>query len=95
MKHLQHPIEIFKKGYHGFEDIFDLNRDISEMWDVEMNPLVKDIPAEFRGSVLVRVMYVPYVSPKAKLLDLVESFSLSLSDREELKSFLNALDKEE
>lgn len=90
-----YPIEIFKKEYHGFEDIFDLDRDMSEMWNPEMNPLVKDIPIEFQGSVQVRVLYVPYVSPKAKLLDLVESFSRSPSDREELKSFLNALDKEE
>lgn len=90
-----YPIEIFNKTYEGFEDIFDLDRDISEMWNPEMNPLVKDIPAEFQGSVKVRVQYVPYISPKAKLLDLVESFSISPSDREELKSFLNTLDKEE
>ena len=83
-------IQIFKKTYEGFEDIVDLERDISEMWDETINPVVKDIPAEFQGSVQVRILYVPYISPLEKLMDMVE-FSALPTDKEELISFLKSL----
>lgn len=47
---------IFKKEYHGFEDIYDLDRDISEMWD---EPAAKTIPGEFQGTLTVTVEYTP------------------------------------
>lgn len=91
----KYPIEIFKKIYEGFEDIVDLERDISEMWNDKINPLVKDIPSEFKGSVQVRITYVPYISPKAKLLELVEDYAIYDPDeRRELIKFINTLEEE-
>jgi len=43
---------LFEKIYYGFEDIYDMERDISEMWDD--NP---DIPGEFQGKVKVLITY--------------------------------------
>jgi hypothetical protein len=47
---------IYKKEYHGFEDVGDLDRDISEMWD---EPAAKSIPGEFQGTLTVTVEYTP------------------------------------
>jgi len=47
---------IYKKDYHGFEDIYDLERDMSELWD---EPAAKKIPGEFRGTITVTVEYTP------------------------------------
>jgi glutamate-1-semialdehyde aminotransferase len=47
---------IFNKHYHGFEDVYDLERDISEMWS---EPSAKGIPGEFQGTVTVTVTYTP------------------------------------
>jgi len=48
---------IFNKDYHGFEDIYDLERDISEAFDVKFNPEMKNIPSEFMGTVRVTIEY--------------------------------------
>lgn len=48
---------IFEKTYYGFEDIYDMDRDLSEMWDERFNEKVKDIPGEFQGNVKVTVEY--------------------------------------
>jgi hypothetical protein len=48
---------IFKEEYHGFEDVYDLPRDIEEMWDERFNPLVKGISGEFQGTVKVIIEY--------------------------------------
>jgi hypothetical protein len=50
---------IFKRDYHGFEDVVDLERDISECFDSRFNPEAKDIPNEFTGTVKVTIEYVP------------------------------------
>lgn len=42
---------IFNKTYHGFEDVVDLERDISEMW------YDSGLPGEFQGKVKVTVEY--------------------------------------
>ncbi len=44
----------FEKTYHGFEDIYDLERDISEMWFYEL----KDVPGEFTGKLKVTIEYI-------------------------------------
>lgn len=44
---------IFHKEYFGFEDLADLERDISEMWDDN-----EDIPGEFEGTVKVTIEYI-------------------------------------
>ena len=47
---------IFEKDYHGFEDMFDLDRDMSEILQFENQ---KKIPAEFTGTMRVLVEYYP------------------------------------
>ena len=47
---------IFEKEYCGFEDVYDIDRDISEMWD---DPKAKGIPGEFQGVIKVTVEYIP------------------------------------
>ena len=42
---------IFHKEYHGFEDVGDIERDVSEMWDGV------NIPGEFQGTITVTVEY--------------------------------------
>ena len=64
------------------------------MWDPVLNPLTKDIPAEFQGSVRVRIIYAPYVSPVEKLLDMV-AFSALPDDKDELTSFLKSLQEKQ
>ena len=48
---------IFNKEYNGFEDTYDIDRDLHEMWDSDFNELVKDIPDEFQGTVEITVTY--------------------------------------
>ena len=48
---------IFEKTYYGFEDVYDLSRDLDEMWDIKFNPLVDGIPGEFEGDVKVVITY--------------------------------------
>lgn len=52
---------IFKKDYSGFESIYDLSRDINEMWeksyDEEKNKVLDSIPGEFQGTVKVLITY--------------------------------------
>lgn len=52
---------IFEHEYHGFESVYDLPRDIDEMWEPRLNPKFKDvlesIPAEFQGTIKVTVTY--------------------------------------
>lgn len=50
---------IWQKRYHGFEDVFDLHRDISECLDGDFNEKAKDIPGEFQGTIKVTVEYFP------------------------------------
>ena len=78
------PIMIFDKTYEGFESIADLERDISEMWDDT------NIPGEFQGSVRVRAIYAPYVSPCEKLIEMVE-YSALPDDKDELLNFLKSI----
>ena len=48
---------IFNKDYCGFEDICDLDRDISEAFDRDFNPEMKNIPLEFMGTMRVTIEY--------------------------------------
>lgn len=43
---------IFEKVYDGFEAIYDLERDISEMFDEH-----PDIPGDFQGRITVTAIY--------------------------------------
>ena len=45
----------FEKEYHGFESVYDLDRDISEIWEYEL----KDVPGEFQGMLKVTIEYIP------------------------------------
>jgi len=42
---------LLDKTYHGFEDIYDLDRDIHEMF------IDQNIPSEFQGTIKVLVTY--------------------------------------
>jgi hypothetical protein len=44
---------IWEKEYHGFEAVFDLDRDISEFWD----DVEDEIPPEFQGTLKVTISY--------------------------------------
>jgi len=48
---------IFEKEYHGFEDIYDMSRDVMEAFDADFNDEVKDLPGEFQGTVKVTITY--------------------------------------
>ena len=50
---------IWRKKYHGFEDVSDLGRDIYECLDGRFNEKAKDIPGEFQGTLRVTVEYFP------------------------------------
>lgn len=56
---------IFQKDYHGFEDIYDLGRDISECLDPQFNPLAAEIPGEFQGMISVKIEYSGEPKPQA------------------------------
>lgn len=47
---------LFEKDYHGFEDMFDLDRDMSEIMQFDNRD---KIPSEFSGIVRVLVEYYP------------------------------------
>lgn len=42
--------------YHGFESTYDLERDMSELYDC---PEFKDLDPEFGGTIKVTVEYIP------------------------------------
>ena len=48
---------IFDQAYYGFEAIYDISRDMDNMWDERMNPLVKGLPSEFEGTIRITVTY--------------------------------------
>ena len=48
-------IKIFEKNYDGFESLYDLERDMSEILDKDLNPLVKDFNPEFSGTIKVTI----------------------------------------
>lgn len=50
-------MKIFEQTYYGFEDLYDLSRDIEEAFNKDFNPLVKDIPEEFQGKIKVTIEY--------------------------------------
>lgn len=49
---------IFEKKYYGFEDSYDLYRDISEALNPKYNENMKDIPGDFSGILNVVVTYI-------------------------------------
>ena len=54
--HSNPGVILFEKDYHGFEDMFDLDRDMSEILQFENQ---KKIPSEFTGIMRVLVEYYP------------------------------------
>lgn len=48
---------IFEEKYNGFEDLYDLSRDIWEAFDPRFNKKMKNIPEEFQGTVKVVITY--------------------------------------
>jgi len=52
---------IFDKTYDGFEDIYDLGRDVHEAFDPRFNPKAAGIPGEFQGKIRVTITYEPDV----------------------------------
>ncbi len=43
------------REYNGFESLYDIHRDIDEMWEDDE---LKDIPGEFTGTVKITVEYI-------------------------------------
>ena len=52
--------QICKLEYQGFESVYDLDRDINEMWS---RPEFKDVPGEFQGKIIITVEYDDSVEP--------------------------------
>lgn len=50
-------IVLLEKTYHGFEDVYDLGRDMAELWEESMNPMAARLPGEFQGTIRVTVTY--------------------------------------
>jgi hypothetical protein len=48
---------IFKQEYHGFEDLYDVERDVHEAFDEDFNPAMKGIPGEFSGTMKIVITY--------------------------------------
>lgn len=48
---------IFDKTYEGFEDIYDMSRDVHEAFNSRFNPIAERIPSEFQGRVRVTITY--------------------------------------
>lgn len=48
--------EIFKRGY-SWEELSDLERDVSEAASPDYNPAMKDIPGEYPGVIRVTMKY--------------------------------------
>jgi len=55
------PYKVFEKTYHGFEDLMGIARDVYE---------ALDIPGEFLGDVIVRIIYIPPLDEDAALKEL-------------------------
>ena len=49
---------IFKKEYSGFEDSYDVDRDVSEAMDADFNPIWKTIGGEWLGTLKIIIEYV-------------------------------------
>jgi len=52
-------VVVFYKTYFGFEDAYDLDRDIAEMWEYAESESVKKIPGEYKGKLEVSIKYYP------------------------------------
>lgn len=48
---------IYQNTYGGFEDAYDLSRDVSECLNPAYNPLVKDLSDEFTGTITLTMTY--------------------------------------
>jgi hypothetical protein len=46
--------QIIQLEYSGFESVYDLDRDINEMWS---KPEFKEIPDEFQGKIIITIEY--------------------------------------
>jgi len=51
------PKLIFEKDYNGFEDCYDLQRDIIEAFDERFNDGAKNLSPEFKGTITVKITY--------------------------------------
>ena len=49
---------IFKKEYKGFEDSYDVYRDVSEALDADFTPIWKSIGGEWLGTLKITIEYV-------------------------------------
>jgi len=46
--------------YHGFESLYDLERDMNELFDPRYgDPAFKDLDPEFQGTIKVTIEYIP------------------------------------
>lgn len=52
-------VVIFEKDYEGFESLYDLEEDILRVTDPRFNGLAIVVPEEFRGTIRVRIEYIP------------------------------------
>jgi hypothetical protein len=52
-------IILFNKSYSGFEDLYDIQRDVSEAFQIQYNHKLRRIPSEFSGDIMVTITYVP------------------------------------
>jgi hypothetical protein len=48
---------VFKKTYHGFEDAYDISRDVAECLDPDFNEEAKEFSGEFQGDLTVTIEY--------------------------------------
>lgn len=53
------PRLFYKRTYHGFEDLYDLQRDTIEAMQDDFNPAAKGIPSEFQGEIIMTLTYIP------------------------------------
>ena len=58
---MKYSYTLLSKVYHGFEDLYDMQRDVSECTDPDLSDCknIMDIPDEFSGNVLITVTYIP------------------------------------
>jgi len=56
---MSREIILLEKTYEGFEDVYDLGRDIEEIWDYPQDEEAKKIIGEFEGKLVVKITFIP------------------------------------
>lgn len=53
------PFNLFTKVYDGFEDAYDISRDVHEAFDARFNEMAARLPGEFQGKLTLTLWYSP------------------------------------